>query len=58
MSTRKRHKGRKRDRAPLRRPAPGAPTDGLLRFLGLKPSRRPLHHKLEPPQTVKFGVQL
>lgn len=38
-------KHRKPKHAPIRKPGPGMPIDGLLRFLGIIPRRKPLHHK-------------
>jgi hypothetical protein len=53
---RKRHKPVRR---PTQKPGPGAPRDGLMRFLGLKTGRKPLHHEPgNPPTRIAFGVPL
>ena len=49
----------KRDRAPIRKPGPADPRDGILRTLGLLQKRRqPLHHRPgNAPSTIN-GVPL
>ena len=60
---RPRHRKRprpKRDRAPLRKPAPEHPLDGLFRVLGLKPKRRPIHpdRPAVPRSGTTYGTSL
>ncbi len=50
----------KRDRAPLRKPVPEHPLDGLFRVLGVKPERRPIHRNKPavPNEAPHYGRSL
>ncbi len=50
----------KRDRTPVRKSAPQHPFDGVLRVLGIKPERRPIHPNKPavPDQALRYGTSL